>query len=199
MVWIGLTGGIACGKSAVTEYLRSKGLDVVDADELAHKALSRGESSYNSVVKEFGESVLAPDKSIDRKTLAGIVFNDKMKLLTLEQIVHPWVQTQVKAKRNALEVAGKTLAFYDVPLLYEKNLAAQFDQTIVVACDENLQIERLNRRNGFSVEEARRRIAAQWPLVEKIKKANHVIYNNGSLADLHNAVNSVLANISHKF
>ena len=196
MMWIGLTGGIACGKSAVTEYLRSKGLDVVDADELAHKALSRGESSYNSVVKEFGESVLAPDKSIDRKTLAAIVFNDKTKLLTLEQIVHPWVQTQVKAKRSALEVAGKTLAFYDVPLLYEKNLVAQFDQTIVVACDEKLQIERLNKRNGFSAEEARRRIAAQWPLVEKIKKANHVIYNNGSLEDLHKAVNSVLANIS---
>lgn len=196
MMWIGLTGGIACGKSAVAKYLRSKGLEVIDADELAHKALGRGESSYNDVVDEFGLGVLAEDKSIDRKALGALVFKDKAKLLALEQIVHPWVQAQVKAKRSELEKAGTRLAFYDVPLLYEKNLVAQFDQTIVIACDEKLQIERLKKRNGFSEDEARRRIAAQWPLAEKIKKANHVIYNNGTLDELHLAVSQVLADIS---
>jgi dephospho-CoA kinase len=196
MIWIGLTGGIACGKSAVAEYLRSNGWDVVDADVIAHQALSRGESSYSDVVKEFGPSILNSDKGIDRKTLGAIVFKDKTKLNALERIVHPWVQTQVKTKRSALEKAGKTMAFYDVPLLYEKNLVGQFHQTIVVACDEKLQIKRLNKRNGFTEDEARRRIAAQWPLAEKIKKADHVIYNNGTLSDLHKAVDAVLAKIS---
>lgn len=196
MKWIGLTGGIACGKSAVAAHLRSKGWSVIDADVLAHAALSPGESSYQRVVQFFGSGIVNADKSIDRKALGTIVFADRSKLEYLEQVIHPWVQQQTQKKRKELEDAGATLAFYDVPLLFEKNLHSQFDEVIVVACDEALQVSRLQARNGFSVEEAKRRIAAQMPLLEKIKRTSHVIYNNGTLAELEAATDAVIAKIS---
>lgn len=195
MKWIGLTGGIACGKSAVATHLRAKGWSVVDADVLAHKALSPGTSSYINAVSFFGPQILSADKSIDRKSLGAIVFNDKAKLLKLEEFIHPWVQEQTRAHRETFEKAGEKMAFYDVPLLFEKNLHSQFDDVIVVACDEKIQIERLKKRNGFNEEEARRRIAAQMPLMEKVKRTSHVIYNNGTLAELHAAIDTVVARL----
>lgn len=196
MKWIGLTGGIACGKSAVAAHLRSKGWPVVDADALAHAALSPGETSYNDVVSIFGPNILNDDRSINRKALGAIVFTDKEKLEKLEQAIHPWVQVQTQKKRKEFESSGAKMAFYDVPLLYEKNLHAQFDDVIVVACDEALQIERLKKRNSFSEDEARRRIAAQMPLIEKVKRTSYVIYNNGSLSELAQNVDSILSKIS---
>lgn len=195
MKWIGLTGGIACGKSAVATHLRAKGWSVVDADVLAHKALSPGTSSYTNVVSFFGPQILSADKSIDRKSLGAIVFNDKAKLLKLEEFIHPWVQEQTRTHREQFQKAGEKMAFYDVPLLFEKNLHSQFDDVIVVACDEKIQIERLKKRNGFNEEEARRRIAAQMPLMEKVKRTSHVIYNNGTLAELHAAIDNVVARL----
>ncbi|MCC6138766.1 MAG: dephospho-CoA kinase, partial [Bdellovibrionaceae bacterium] len=106
MKWIGLTGGIACGKSAVTAHLRSKGLIVIDADELAHMALRPGESSYTQVVNFFGPGILNTDKTINRKNLGSIVFGDPDKLAFLEKAIHPWVQQQVQKKRKELTDAG---------------------------------------------------------------------------------------------
>ncbi len=193
MKWIGLTGGIACGKSAVAAHLRAKGWSVVDADALAHEALGLGTSSYQNVVNYFGRDVVGGDQSIDRKKLGAVVFADKNKLLKLESFIHPWVQEQTRARRDQFEQAGESMAFYDVPLLFEKNLHAQFDDVIVVACDERLQIERLKVRNGFDEAEARRRIAAQMPLMEKVKRAAHVIYNNGTIDELKAATDKVLS------
>lgn len=195
MKWIGLTGGIACGKSAVTTHLRSKGLVVIDADELAHLALSPGESSYTQIVNFFGPGILNSDSTISRKTLGSIVFADKAKLDFLEQSIHPWVQQETQKKRKALIDAGATMAFYDVPLLFEKNLQTQFDAVIVVACDEALQIERLQKRNGFTIEEAKKRIAAQMPIAEKIKKTPFVILNNGTLPELAKNTEAILAKL----
>lgn len=195
MKWIGLTGGIACGKSAVAAHLRAKGWSVVDADVLAHKALSPGTSSYANVASFFGTGVLNGDKTIDRKRLGAIVFSDKDKLLKLEGFIHPWVQEQTRIHREQFEKAGEKMAFYDVPLLYEKNLQSQFDAVIVVACDESIQIQRLKSRNGFSEEEARRRIAAQMPLAEKIQRTPYVIYNNTTLEDLHTQTNKILSDM----
>lgn len=195
MKWIGLTGGIACGKSAVATYLRSKGLPVVDADELAHMALRPGESSYTQVVHFFGPGILNSDKTINRKTLGELVFSDKSKLDFLEKAIHPWVQAKTQQKRKELEASGAKIAFYDVPLLFEKNLQAQFDAVIVVSCEETLQIQRLQTRNGFSIDEAKKRISAQMPIKEKVAQTPHVIQNNGSLQDLAKNTEVVLAKI----
>ncbi|MCB9072933.1 MAG: dephospho-CoA kinase [Bdellovibrionaceae bacterium] len=195
MKWIGLTGGIACGKSEVTSRLKAKGWSVVDADALAHMALRPGQSSYQQIIQHFGPLILNLDKTIDRQKLAQVVFNNKDELAFLESVVHPWVQAKVREQRDIWEQAKHTMAFYDVPLLFEKNLQDQFDAVVVVACDESTQIARLKKRNGFSEEQARQRIAAQLPLEEKIKKANFVIENNGDLLTLDKNIDVVLTKL----
>jgi dephospho-CoA kinase len=195
MKWIGLTGGIACGKSAVANCIKAKGWEVIDADQLAHMALRPGESSYDAVVKYFGRDIVNGDKSINRKALGEIVFAHPEKLSFLESVIHPWVQSQTKMYRASFQKSGREMAFYDVPLLYEKNLQDQFDAVIVVTCSEALQLSRLQARNGFSLEEAKKRIAAQLPIEEKMNKADYVIENNGSFEDLAQKIEKILDQI----
>ena len=199
MKWIGLTGGIACGKTSVAHILRSEGLVVIDADALAHQALSPGEIGHQKVVTLFGSHILNENGSINRKTLGSIVFNNKEDLAKLENIIHPWVQEHVKSLRQDLQNKNVPMAFYDVPLLFEKKLQHQFQATIVVACDEIIQLQRLQLRNGFSKEDALLRIRAQIPLSEKIAQASFVIWNNGDLKELHQSVLRVLLDLkNHK-
>lgn len=192
MKWIGLTGGIACGKSSVARLLRSQGLTVVDADEVAHQALSPGESSFEQVVHLFGPGILNQEGTIDRKVLGEIVFADKSKLAMLEGIVHPWVRARVSDLREGLRKKGESLAFYDVPLLFEKRMEDQFNAIVVVACDQNIQLQRLKKRNGFTEAEAQLRLAAQMPLTEKISRASLVVWNNGDLTELAEATQNML-------
>lgn len=195
MKWIGLTGGIACGKSTVAEHLRSKGWVVVDADEQAHLVLRPGESGYQAVVNYFGSIILNADRTINRSKLGVLVFSDKSKLDFLEKTIHPIVQDRVQKERLELEAQGHLVSFYDVPLLFEKNLEFQFDDIIVVACSEKVQIERLIKRNGLSIDQVRQRIAAQMSVVDKIAKANYVVYNNGTRDDLFEATEAVIKKI----
>lgn len=197
MLWIGLTGGIACGKSSVSGLLRRKGYAVVDADELAREVTQKGTAAHAEIVSAFGPVSVAPDGSLNRAKIAEMVFADRNRLEELERIIHPRVRELSDRWRKELAERGDFMAFYDVPLLFEKKMAPLFDRVVAVVCRPDLQKERLMARNNLSAEEAGRRIAAQLPLAEKARLAQHLIENNGSLTDLEAAVDRLLGELHH--
>src|SRR5437868_12387766 len=132
MRWIGLTGGIATGKSAVTKRLRTLGYDVLDADDISHQVTGLGGSALPEIFRVFGAGLKAADGSLDRKSLGSLVFGQESSRKQLEAIIHPLVRAAVAAEKLRLEKEGRVVAFYDVPLLYEKQMAQDFDEVVVV-------------------------------------------------------------------
>ena len=195
MKWIGLTGGIGSGKSTVAKMLRELGEPVIDADDLAHEVMACGGTAYSDIVKLFGKGILNSAHEIDRKKLGNMVFSDKNLLKNLESIVHPRVRELSQKRRRELESRGFARAFYDVPLLFEKNLQNQFDTSVLVYCSESLQKQRIRERNGLNDEEIDRRLSAQIPIDEKRQRADFVIDNSGSLADLKSEVRKILSQL----
>lgn len=191
MLWIGLTGGIASGKSTVAKILRELGFAVVDADEVARQVVSPGSELLSRIEKEFGSDVLHPDQSLNRARMAEIVFEKPLELARLESLIHPEIQKEVATRRHALVTSGVSVAFYDVPLLFEKKMESQFDKIVVVACRPEQQRERLTKK-GFSQVDISNRMAAQIPLIDKEKKAHYVIRNDSSLEDLRANVSACL-------
>lgn len=196
MKWVGLTGGIASGKSTVAEILRNLGYSVIDADVQAREVSQSGTPGFLEVVQTFGQEILAPSGELDRRKLGQVVFSDRQKREKLESILHPRIQASVKGQKARLEKEGKTLAFYDVPLLFEKNLENQFDVTVAVCSSPEKQVERLKTRNSLSNEEIRHRLNSQLPMFEKEKRADMIIWNNGSLEELRKNVESFLREVS---
>jgi dephospho-CoA kinase len=176
---IGLTGGIATGKSYVVRRLRAAGVPVVDADVLAHEAIARGTPGLQAVVERFGNGVLTPDGDVDRARLGQIVFSDEAARRDLENIIHPVVRRGIAAFFDALP-ADTALAVADIPLLYETHRERHFNKIIVVACAPATQIERIMARDGLSREDAERRLAAQLPIEEKLRRADFVIRTDGT-------------------
>ena len=194
----GLTGGIASGKSAVAARLRARGVVVIDADHLAREAVAKGTAGLADVVKTFGEAVLAADGTLDRKKLADLVFADDAKRKALNGIVHP-VVTMLTFKRAAeLRDAGHELACYEAALIVENGVADAFRPLIVVAAPEDTQIARACARDHAAAADVRARIRAQMPLAEKVKVADFVIENAGSLADLERRTDEVLKAICER-
>jgi len=191
---IGLTGGIASGKSTVAKMLRELAIPVIDADEIAREVVQIGEDAYLQIVEQFGEGILQEDKNIDRLKLGSIVFNDEAKRKLLNRIVHPAIRQKMMQKKEEYVSVGEQTVVLDIPLLFESNLTHLVHKTIVVYVDDQIQLERLMERNGFSKEEAEVRIRAQLPLKEKVKKADAVIDNNGSLAQTKAQLLTILAN-----
>ena len=179
---IGLTGGIATGKSYVARRLRAAGVPVVDADLLARDAVAPGSDGLAAVVARFGAGVLRPDGGLDRKALAAIVFDDAAARRDLEAIVHPRVRAATGAFFDTLPPATP-VAVADIPLLFEADRHRDFDEVVVVACDPRMQVERVMARDGASREDAERRLAAQWPIADKVARADHVIRTDGTFAD----------------
>ena len=183
MVSLGITGGYATGKSTVAGILRSLGVEVIEADELAHAAIRRGEPAWREVLGVFGPCVLRPDGEIDRKGLAARVFADAAERRALEAIVHPAVRESVRRRLAEIgRVEPSAMVVLEVPLLFETGMDRGCDARVVVFVPEALQIERLMARDGIDREEALRRIRAQMPLSEKCARADWVIDNAGPLA-----------------
>lgn len=197
MKWIGITGGIATGKSQVATFIREKGFVVLDADSIARNALSPDTEVYSKVLSEFGNQVLAPDGiQVDREILANIVFKNKERLSLLESLIHPFVKEYVEKEKERLKSDGHSILFYDVPLLFEKNMEKDFDTIILVAASEINQVERMKKRNQWSEPQISLRIKSQMPLSDKIQKSNFVIHNEGSLESLKEKVSQVLGRLA---
>lgn len=192
MKWIGLTGGIASGKSTVARILREMGHSVVDADALSRLVVMKDGPAYREVLSLFGPDFVDGKGDLDRKKLGQIVFADKKKRVQLEQIVHPKVKYLALLEKSRLEAEGKSIAFYDVPLLYEKNLEAEFDAVLLIYAPESLQIERMMNRNGYSQSEARERMQAQIPIEQKLLRSPHVVMNTGKIEDLKMEIKKIL-------
>jgi dephospho-CoA kinase len=191
----GLTGGIGSGKSTAAALFRERGVPVVDADELAREALAKGSPGLASVLAAFGPQILAPDGNLDRKQLGALVFADPEARRRLNAITHPIVRRLSQERFAALEQQGITLAGYDVPLLFEVGLEAVLRPIVVVTVRAATQLERIVARDGISEEAAQARIAAQLPLSEKQKRADYVLFNNGSPAELAAQIDALLAKL----
>lgn len=184
MFWIGLSGGIASGKSTVTQLIRTLGESVIDADALSHQVIEVNSSGYDEIVKLFGQSILNSDGSINRKYLAQVVFNNANDLLKLEQIIHPRVFALAEKQKKQWISEGKRRAFFDVPLLFEKKMQSQFDATVLVYCPEVIQRQRLKNIRQLTDAEVDLRIKSQMPMQMKLNLASYVIFNDGALSDL---------------
>ncbi|HEX7085556.1 MAG TPA: dephospho-CoA kinase [Vicinamibacterales bacterium] len=182
MVRVALTGGLATGKSHVIRALAARGIPTIDADVLAREALAPGSAGVEAVVRRFGDAVRAPGGAIDRRALARVVFGDAEARRDLEAIVHPYVYARIADWFRTVESpAGFAVA--DIPLLFETGRERDFDRVVVVACAPERQVERAMARDGLAEADVRARLAAQWPIGEKVAKADHVILTDGTFAE----------------
>ena len=177
---IGLTGGIAAGKSTVAELWRAQGAAIIDTDALAHAALAPGTPTHAAIIKAFGAGIRAADGTIHRPALADIVFGNEAQRQVLNGIIHPvvrrgWQETLAQWEREQ----QTPVAVVMVPLLYEVGVEREFDVVVVVACSATTQLARLTGK-GLTEAQARARIAAQWPVTKKMDRADYVIWNDGS-------------------
>lgn len=191
----GLTGGIGSGKSAAARSLRALGLPVVDADELARAAVAAGSPALAQIAAYFGTEVIQANGELDRPRLAQIVFADREARSALDAIVHPIVR-ELAAQRFA-EIAGRgeTLACYEVPLLYEVGLERVYQPVVVVTAPLSLRKSRLAARDGFDAAQIEARLAAQIPLEEKVRRADYVLDNAGSLEELEQRTRALLGEL----
>ena len=180
MILVGLTGGVATGKSTVAKMFKRCGAILIDADKLAREVVEPGKPAWRAIVKQFGKTVLNQNRSLDRQALGSIVFHNPQKRRQLERIIHPRVaREQQRLVRWIAKRKPQAVVIYEVPLLFEAGVDKRVDKIIVVTVDRNTQIARLKKRNGLSRAEALRRIRSQMPLAKKIQRADHVL--NGTL------------------
>lgn len=191
MLRVALTGGIATGKSHVLEEFRRLGVPCLDADELAHGVTAAGTEATDAIAARFGSDILAPDGSVNRAKLGPIVFADTAARHELEAIVHPAVYRSIVAGLRGLEMLGEYLiAIVDVPLLYETGADKQFDRVVVTICPPDVQRARLVER-GMTEDDARQRLAAQWPTEKKAQRADFVIQTGGTFEETNRQVAEV--------
>jgi dephospho-CoA kinase len=176
MTLVGLTGGVATGKSTVAKMFKQCGAAVINADLLARQVVKPGKPAWRAIVKLFGNTVLNQDRSLHRQALGSIVFHNPKKRRQLERIIHPRVaREQQRLVRRIAKGKPRAVVIYEVPLLFEAGVDKRVDKIIVVTVDRNTQIARLKKRNGLSRAEALRRIRSQMPLAKKIQRADHVL------------------------
>ena len=191
---IGLTGGVASGKSAVTAMLRELGAVVIDADQLARELVAAGTPGLAAVVEEFGHGVLTAEGELDRPALSSTIFADASARRRLEEVIHPLVFAEIQ--RLEEEAPEGSVVVHDIPLLVESGRAGTFDAVIVVDTPPQTQLERMVRDRGWSREEAEARMRAQCSREERLAIATHVIDNSVTLADLRRQVEELYAELA---
>lgn len=175
---IGLTGGIASGKSLIVDMLRRQGIPVIDADELSRDVAVPGSKGLSAILARFGPQYALSDGTLDRKKLGALIFQDEAARRDLEAITHPLIGQVMAERFAALESAGHAACVYCAPLMFEKKLEVLFDAVILVYCDEPIQVARLQKRDGLTADQAQARIASQMPLAEKLAKTPYHINNS---------------------
>ena len=180
---IGVTGGIASGKSSVSRWLISKGYPVIDADIAARKVVEPGMPALEEIKEAFGQDICFPDGMLDRKKLGSVVFSDSDKLQVLNRIVHPAVRKWMIEETEKAFQQGAALVFMDIPLLYESKLTRMVEKVILVYVKPEVQLIRLMERDRFTEEEALARIRAQMPIDDKRELADYIVDNNGEFTE----------------
>ncbi|MGI6575231.1 MAG: dephospho-CoA kinase [bacterium] len=189
---IGLTGGIATGKTTVGNMLRELGIPVIDADLIAREIVQPGKPAYEEIIAVFGHGVVQPDGNLDRKRLGAIVFANATLLSRLNKITHPRIAQEIKKRLAHHEEEGTPLVVVDIPLLLEGKSHIEVDEVWLVSCDSASQLQRLQTRDQISAEEAQMRIKAQMPLTEKAKYAHRIIDNSGDINNTRRQVEEFL-------
>ena len=188
---IGITGGIASGKSTVTNFLRQKGFEVVDADALVHQLQKPGGRLYQILVEHFGEKVLLEDGKLNRPLLASLIFSNSEEREWSKETQGQIVREELGSLRDKLAQTDDVF-FMDIPLLFEQEYASWFDETWLVYVSRDTQLDRLMKRDYLTIEDAQARMASQWPLEAKKRLASHILDNNGSREQLLSQVASLL-------
>ncbi|MDG5786967.1 dephospho-CoA kinase [Evansella sp. AB-P1] len=189
---IGLTGGIASGKSTVSSMLKKRGYPIVDADIIARQVVEPGEVAYKKLVSVFGDDIVQEDLHINRKKLGSIIFKDNEKRKKLNNIVHPAVRAKMKLEVNEYIDKGYETVIMDIPLLIESNLTYMVDKILLVYVGEETQLKRLMERDQSNIEEAMERINAQMSMEEKKRFAHEIINNEGSLEETETQLEEIL-------
>ncbi|HEY6365542.1 MAG TPA: dephospho-CoA kinase [Candidatus Binatia bacterium] len=195
MKLVGLTGGIASGKSAVAAILRRLGAAIINADDLSREVVQPEQDAWKEIIDAFGPDILQEDKTLERRKLRQIVFENPEARKKLEAIIHPRVRALAERKISELAAAGTSIIVYEVPLLFENQIHLWLRPVIVVACDIETQKKRLLERDHLTELEAQRHLDAQMSLEEKRKLADYVIENDGTLEELEQQVRGVLQKI----
>ncbi len=183
MLRVALTGGIGTGKTVVLGRFQELGAPVIEADVLAREALAPGTPGVRAVADRFGPGVIGADGRVDRRALGALVFADDRARRDLEAIVHPDVRRRLDTWMAERTAAGAAVAIVEIPLLFETGRERDFDVVLVTACDEDEQVRRVMARDGLSEPDVRRRLAAQLPIAEKVRRADHVIRTDGRRED----------------
>lgn len=178
---IGLTGGIASGKSTVATMFTNLKIPLIDADKIAREVVLPGTETYEKIVATFGRGILHEDKTLNRQKLGAIIFADDEKRKQLNALIHPAIRRQMISERDAYVQTDEPCIVLDIPLLFESKLTHYVEKIIVVYVDEQTQLKRLIKRDHLTETEARQRIDAQMPLKDKAEQADVVIDNNGTI------------------
>lgn len=189
---LGLTGGIATGKSLVSDYFKSQGYPVIDADQVSRQVVEVGSVGLSRVADHFGSHILLENGELDRKKLGQLIFSDSEKREKLNAILHPLIRSKILKQLDQLKKENHDLIILDLPLLFESDYEDQVDQVMVVHIDKDLQVKRLMKRNKLSQREALQRIHSQMSLEEKMKKAQILIDNSGTKEEAYQQVNTWL-------
>lgn len=189
---IGLTGGIATGKSTVSSMLATFDVPIIDADKIARDVVKPGKSSYVEIVREFGSKILRKDRTINREELGKIIFANQEKRELLNSIVHPAIRKEMIKQRDDYVRSGVKSVVLDIPLLFESNLTTYVHKTVVVYVPQHIQLKRLIKRDCLSEEEALKRINSQIPISEKTKMADAVIDNSQTKEKTFQQIKSLL-------
>jgi dephospho-CoA kinase len=198
MVMIGLTGGIATGKTHVAHRLRAAGVPIVDADVIARELVQPGQPLLHVVRERFGDGILTPAGGLDRPRLADLVFRDPAARHDLEAILHPAIRRSITEFFRALP-GSTAFAVADIPLLFETGREKEFDKVVVVACEPETQIARVIARDGLSRADAERRLTAQLPIADKVRRADYVIRTDGDHAATNKEVDRLLDQLGKDF